>query len=89
MVKGSEGQAMKDRVDRILMEMAFQDNPPDITDSLKEDLGFDSLRMVELIVMIEDEFGITIGEDDLDPEKLNTVGNIYELVERYCGANDI
>lgn len=89
MAKGSEGQAMKDRIDEILMEMAFLDEPPGADDSLKDDLGFDSLRMVELIVAIEDEFGIIIGEDDLDPGKITSVRDIHDLVGKYGELNDI
>lgn len=89
MAKSSEGQAMKDRIDELLMEMAFLDEPPGADDNLKDDLGFDSLRMVELIVAIEDEFGIIIGEDDLDPGKITYVRDIHDLVGKYDELNDI
>ena len=39
-----------------------------------EDLGADSLDMVELLSRLEDEEGITIPEEDLDG--LTTVGDI-------------
>ena len=80
---------MKDRIDELLMEMAFLDEPPVADDSLKDDLGFDSLRMVELIVAIEDEFGIIIGEDDLDRGKITYVRDIHDLVGKYGELNDI
>lgn len=45
-----------------------------------EDLGADSLDMVELLSRLEDEEGITIPEDDLDG--LTTVGDIVRELEK-------
>ena len=50
---------------------------------LSEDLGFDSLSMVELIVDLEDRLDIEIDESDLDLVRLKTVGQIYSLVNKY------
>lgn len=43
-----------------------------------EDLGADSLDLVEAIMNIEEEFGIEI--DDNDVENLKTVGDFLEYV---------
>ena len=51
--------------------------------SLRDELGFDSLKMVELMVALEERFAITIGESDLDPQALETVGDLYDLVDKY------
>lgn len=45
-----------------------------------EDLGADSLDMVELLSRLEDEEGITIPEEDLDG--LTTVGDIVRELEK-------
>ena len=50
---------------------------------LSEDLGFDSLSLVELIVDLEERFDIEIDESDLDPGQLKTVDQIYTLVDKY------
>ena len=50
---------------------------------LGEDLGFDSLSMVELIVDLEERLDIEIDESDLDITRLKTVGQIYSLVDKY------
>lgn len=73
---------MKNLVNEILKEKSFCD---DITPDLKlnEDLGLDSLNMVELMVELEERFNIEIDESDLDPALLRTVGQIYSLVQRY------
>ena len=73
---------MKEKVNEILKEKSFCD---EITSELKlrEDLGLDSLNMVELMVELEDKFNIEIEESDLDPAALQTVSQIYDLVEKY------
>ena len=73
---------MKEKVNEILKEKSFCDA---ITSELKlrEDLGLDSLNMVELMVELEDKFNIEIEESDLDPAALQTVSQIYDLVEKY------
>ena len=48
--------------------------------SLIDDLGADSLDVVELIMSIEDAFGITISDDDA--AQLYTVGRIVEYLDK-------
>ena len=43
-----------------------------------EDLEADSLDLVELVMALEEEFGITVPEEDL--EGIATVGQAYDLV---------
>lgn len=45
---------------------------------LVEDLGVDSLDIVEISMAIEEEFGVSIADDDL--EKIKTVKDILELI---------
>jgi acyl carrier protein len=46
--------------------------------SLIDDLGADSLDIVEIVMAVEEEFDLEIGEDDL--HKLQTVGDIVNYV---------
>lgn len=48
--------------------------------NLVDDLGADSLDVVELIMSVEDEFGISISDEDA--ANLPTVGKIVEYIER-------
>lgn len=48
---------------------------------LKEDLGFDSLRLVSLILDIEEKMDITFDESDLDPGELIIVKDLIRLIE--------
>lgn len=43
-----------------------------------EDLDADSLDLVELVMALEEEFGITVDESEL--EGVSTVGQAYDLV---------
>jgi len=44
----------------------------------KEDLDADSLDLVELVMALEEEFGIEVPEEEL--EGVETVGQAYDLV---------
>lgn len=48
--------------------------------SLVEDLGADSLDVVELIMAFEDEFGVSLPDEDVP--KLKTVGDIINYIKK-------
>ncbi|MGN1080863.1 MAG: acyl carrier protein [Acutalibacteraceae bacterium] len=54
-------------------------------DLLVENIGLDSLKMVTLIIELEDAFGITFDESDMNPFNLITVKDAAELVRKYKG----
>ena len=45
-----------------------------------KDLGADSLDVVELLISLEDDYGISIPEDDI--VNVKTVKDIVEMVEK-------
>ncbi|GAB6072704.1 acyl carrier protein [Venenivibrio stagnispumantis] len=49
-----------------------------------EDLGADSLDVVELIMAFEEEFGIEIPDEDA--EKISTVGDVLNYISSKKGA---
>ncbi|MEZ5233035.1 MAG: acyl carrier protein [Acidimicrobiia bacterium] len=53
--------------DKVTMEASFAD-----------DLDADSLDLVELVMALEEEFDVTVEEEEL--EGISTVGQAYELV---------
>jgi len=48
-----------------------------------QDLGADSLDVVELVMALEEEFGIEIPEEDA--EKIKTVGDAIEYIKQKLG----
>lgn len=47
--------------------------------NFKDDLGVDSLDLFELVMALEEEFGVEIPSEDL--EQLTTVGKVIEYIE--------
>ncbi|ODN31208.1 acyl carrier protein [Fervidobacterium thailandense] len=47
--------------------------------SLTEDLGADSLDLVDLVMAFEDEFGVKIGDQDLS--KIKTVADVINTLK--------
>ncbi|MDO4972829.1 MAG: acyl carrier protein [Eubacteriales bacterium] len=60
----------------------FELDPATVTPetNLIDDLGADSLDVVELIMELEDEFGVTISDEAA--AELYTVGRIVEYLEK-------
>lgn len=52
-----------------------------LTSRLVEDLGADSLDVVELIMAFEDEFGVTLSDEDTSTIK--TVGDVVNYIKNY------
>ena len=51
--------------------------------NLLDDLGADSLDVVELAMALEDEFGLQVPDDDL--ENIQTVQDIVDYVSKHAG----
>ena len=49
--------------------------------SLTNDLGVDSLDVVEVAMMLEREFNVKF--DESETEKIQTVNDLYELIETH------
>ncbi|MEQ9363111.1 MAG: acyl carrier protein, partial [Leptospirales bacterium] len=47
-----------------------------------DDLGADSLDTVELVMALEEEFGIEISDEDA--EKIQTVGDVSKYVDEHA-----
>lgn len=69
-----------DTVKNIIAEQLDLD-PDDITmqSAIMEDLGADSLDVVEILIAFEDEFDVKLPEEEV--EKLKTVGDIVKYIE--------
>jgi len=79
------GAAMEKNVANRMKELISQSlgvSPPEVVDdaSFIDDLGADSLDIVELVMAIEKEFGIEIPDEDA--EKITNVRQAIEYVEK-------
>jgi acyl carrier protein len=79
--RGGDSVATFDRVKKVVAEQ-LQVDPEQITSeaSFIEDLGADSLDVVELVMALEEEFDIEIPDEDA--EKLGTVGSAVDYIDQ-------
>lgn len=70
-----------DKVKQLIADQLGKD-VSEITDDkdLVKDLGADSLDAVELIMAIEEEFGVTISDED--GSNVKTVKDVVSLIEK-------
>ena len=69
-----------DKIKSIIVDQLDADeNEVTMEANIQDDLGADSLDVVDLIQAIEDEFGVTIPDEIL--EKVVTVQDAYDLVK--------
>ena len=73
---------MLERIKELVAENLGVDEA-DITEtsSFKEDLGADSLDLFEMVMALEEEYGIEIPIEDL--EKIATVGDVISYIESH------
>ena len=72
-------QELFDRFVKSVVSILFvEPNKVTMDASFIEDLGADSLAMVELVMVLEEEFNIEVPESDLSD--IVTVAKAYELV---------
>lgn len=74
-----------DNVRAILSELSGIDGIC-LEHKLQEDLGLDSLQMVTLLMMLEENFRITLDESDMNPFDLINVCHVVDLVKKYLGG---
>jgi acyl carrier protein len=80
---GREVNGMDDileRVKKIIVDrLGVEESQVTPEATFKDDLGADSLDVVELVMEMEDEFGITVSDED--SEKIVTVGDAVEYIK--------
>ncbi len=71
---------IKDRVSKIVVEhLGVEEDKVVVAASFIDDLGADSLDIVELVMAFEEEFGIEIPDDAA--ETIHTVGDAVKFIE--------
>ena len=71
---------MFEKIKEMIVEQFMISNPDEITleTSFTDDLEADSLDIVELIMAVEEEFGISI--DDKDVDGIKTIGDVVNYI---------
>ena len=69
-----------ERVTKIIVDrLGVEESEMKLEASFKDDLGADSLDVVELVMELEDEFDMEISDDDA--EKIATVGDAVNYIQ--------
>ncbi len=76
--------AVADKVKSIIVEqLGVEEDEVTMEASFTDDLGADSLDIVELVMAFEEEFGIEIPDEDA--EKIANVREAVEYIEKTAG----
>ena len=76
---------IRKQIKELIVERLFLDvSPEDIgdDDSLPEQYNVDSVNLFEIVVGLEEVFGITLEDEDLSVEAFSTVSKIADVVQR-------
>ena len=68
----------------IFDELVFVDEPSEFGDD--ENLleaGLDSMGIMRLVIFIEEEFAVTLPDDELEPENLESLNKIMSWIKRH------
>jgi acyl carrier protein len=77
---GEQGMPVADKVKQIIVEqLGVDENQVDPNASFVDDLGADSLDIVELVMAFEEAFDIDIPDEDA--EKITTVKQAIDYIE--------
>ncbi|KGR87575.1 acyl carrier protein [Lysinibacillus odysseyi] len=69
-----------ERVSKVIVDrLGVDESEVKVEASFREDLGADSLDVVELVMELEDEFDMEISDEDA--EKIATVGDAINYIE--------
>ena len=82
-------ERIEDQLKELIVERLFlKIEPHDIgdEDNLMEDHGIDSVQVLEIVVGLEEEYGVSFEDEDFDIEVFQTVKSISDFVREKQGA---
>ncbi|WP_321907841.1 acyl carrier protein [Burkholderia cepacia] len=70
-----------DTINKIINEISETEIDFELTDEIKlaDDLHFDSLKYIDLLVFLESETGISISEEEMT--QIKTIGDLRNLLQ--------
>jgi acyl carrier protein len=75
--------ALVPQIKKLVVERLFLDVPPESIgddENLLEKFGVDSVRMFEIVVGLEESFGVSFADQDFAVERFATARKIAEVV---------
>ncbi|MCW8134013.1 MAG: acyl carrier protein [Planctomycetota bacterium] len=77
------GEPLEERLKIMIVErLMLKMKPPEIgtEDDLIQKWGLESVQLMEIVIGLEEVFGIQLGDDEFSVKKFRTVKNIAEVV---------
>lgn len=83
---------MKENLSERVREVALQvfgSGDKELTEdtSFKNDLGADSLDLLEFAMALGEEFGFEVPDEDINPDKLGTVREVVTYLEEHLNKD--
>lgn len=78
-------EPIEEQLKQLIVERLFLKIKPDDIgddDSLIDDHGIDSVQVLEIVVGLEEEYGISFEDEDFDIEVFKTVKSIADFVRQ-------
>ena len=63
----------------VVDQLGVEEDEVTMEATMQHDLGADSLDLVDLVMSVEEEFGVKVADEDL--ENIKTVGDIVNYIE--------
>ena len=63
----------------VVDQLGVEEDEVTMEATMQDDLGADSLDLVDLVMSVEEEFGVKVADEDL--ENIKTVGDIANYIE--------
>lgn len=63
----------------VVDQLGVEEDEVTMEATMQDDLGADSLDLVDLVMSVEEEFGVKVADEDL--ESIKTVGDIVNYIE--------
>jgi acyl carrier protein len=67
-------------------KLGIEEDEISLNSELVEDLGADSLDLVDLVMAFEDEFGTKVEDEEI--ESINTVEDIVKYIKKKMGESE-
>lgn len=84
LLKGLRKMSIRKTVFEIIKNLCNEEHIHEEAD-LQNDLMFDSLMMVTLLIELEEALNIELDEADMNPFELILVSDVVDLANKYCG----